>query len=118
MQYRVYLSHRSSSFFFVRSNTAEDQRFQLFLLGKGRGAGLPVHDLIRVLLEIGGHGIVILTFEENQVTILSFCLEGGKVNAILPGNAVEGTDILVCDFHALQTPILGGELLTVIFPWG
>ena len=95
-----------------------NQRLELFQLGKDRGARLFVHDLLRILLESSGHGIGILTFEENQVAILPLRLEGGKVNAVLSGDTVERADILVCDLHALQAPILGGELFDGHFPMG
>ena len=76
------------------------------------GRALRLSDLLGgVLLERGSHGVGVRCFEEHHVPIFSLDLKRCEVDAVLPGNPVERTDILVRDLDALHPTVLGGKLL-------
>lgn len=90
----------------------------MFQFCKNGGPFLLVNQLLRVFLKGGGHGIVILRFEKYQVSILAFYLKRGKVDAVLPGDPCEGTDVFVSDFYALHPTVLCGKFLDRHFSMG
>jgi len=68
------------------------------------------YGFIRIFLKGGCHCIHILPFEKNQIAILAFDLERGKVNAIFPCDFCERTDVFIGYFNTLHTLVLGCKL--------
>ena len=77
---------------------------------KNGGLALLLDGFLRIFLERSGHGVGILCFEKHKVTILTFGLKGGKVDAVFPGNLGERSDVFISNFDTLHPLILGSKL--------